>query len=212
MKLRVKYHRIKHLPWSLGATKDDSILEHVNFRDDIVMTLKMDGECTTLYRDGLHARSTTYKAHPSRDWIRAKHAKIAYKIPLNMRVVGENLWAKHSIHYTDLTSFFQVFSVWIGDKCEDWKTTVQVAHDLGFPTVPVLWEGEYNRRLLDSEFKPHAEKHEGYVVRVWSGYNLDELDGTFTTIAKYVRQGHVQTNDHWLRQQVVKNSLEKPND
>ena len=44
-------------------------------------------------------------------------AQKAYNIPIDWRVCGENLYAKHGIHYSkengnELDSFFQMFSVW----------------------------------------------------------------------------------------------------
>lgn len=36
----------------------------------VVITEKMDGENTTLYRDGLHARSLDSRHHPSRNWVK----------------------------------------------------------------------------------------------------------------------------------------------
>ena len=56
---RVKYPRTWHLPWSPGATADDRVLDSVShfYGREIVVTTKMDGECTTMYSDFLHARS-----------------------------------------------------------------------------------------------------------------------------------------------------------
>ena len=56
--MRTHYPRTPHLPWSPGATPDD-----VRAGDpgalrgrEVVVTEKLDGENTTLYRDGMHAR------------------------------------------------------------------------------------------------------------------------------------------------------------
>lgn len=69
--MRIKYPRTLHLPWSLGRTSDDKVLssmDHFSGRE-VVVTEKMDGENTTIYSDGLHARSTTSQRHPSRSWV-----------------------------------------------------------------------------------------------------------------------------------------------
>ena len=55
----VKYPRTPHLPWSPGRTKDDRMLDDTKTFDgrSVVVTLKMDGENSTIYRDRIHARS-----------------------------------------------------------------------------------------------------------------------------------------------------------
>lgn len=97
----VKYPRTYHLPWSPGTTNDDKILKSLTGFDGehVVCTVKMDGENTSLYRNGLHARSLDYQHHDSRAWIRGFHATFAADIPEGMRICGENLYAKHSIAY-----------------------------------------------------------------------------------------------------------------
>src|SRR3972149_543464 len=111
---RVKYPRTFHLPWSPGVKSDDRIIPvlHGLEGEEVVVTVKMDGENTTLYSDYLHARSVNYESHPSRSRIKAMHAGISHKIPPDWRICGENLTAKHSIHYQNLQDFFLVFSVW----------------------------------------------------------------------------------------------------
>jgi hypothetical protein len=95
----VKYPRTLHLPWSPGATSDDRI--HTNLSgfegEEVVITEKMDGENTSLYRDYYHARSLDSNSHPSQSWARQFHAQISWNIPEGWRVCAENLYARHSI-------------------------------------------------------------------------------------------------------------------
>jgi hypothetical protein len=100
----VKYPRTHHLPWSPGASEDDRFLERLDGLEgrEIVVTVKMDGEHATLYRDHLHARSLEPSRHASRSWLRGFHARIAADIPEGWRVCGENLYAQHSIAYREL--------------------------------------------------------------------------------------------------------------
>ena len=42
---------------------------------------KMDGENTSLYQDGFHARSIDGRHHSSRDWVKGFWAQIAQDIP-----------------------------------------------------------------------------------------------------------------------------------
>ena len=112
MERRYKHPRILHLPWSPGISRDDKVLDDPSIFVDkqVVVTEKMDGENTTFYKDGLHARSVNSGSHPSRSWVKDLHARMAWRIPEGIRICGENLYAKHSIHYTDLPSYFLVFS------------------------------------------------------------------------------------------------------
>jgi RNA ligase len=97
--IRCKYPRTPHLPWSPGASEDDVKLDGcLKFQGrEVVVTEKMDGENTSLYRNGLHARSLDSRHHPSRDWIKAWHGGIAHHIPEGWRLCGENVYARHSI-------------------------------------------------------------------------------------------------------------------
>lgn len=103
-----KYPSTFHLPWSQGITNDDKILKNLSnfYNKKIVVTIKMDGESCTMYRDKIHARSIDSKNHPSRHWVKQFHSTIKYNIPKNWRICGENLFAKHSIFYNNLPSFF----------------------------------------------------------------------------------------------------------
>lgn len=211
---RVKYPRTFHLPWSPGLTSDDRKMDPETTRllleRDIVLSLKMDGECTTMYRDGIHARSLDSEAHPSRTWVRGLHATIAKDIPDGWRLCGENLYATHSIHYEHLRSFFLLFSVWDGLRCLSWSDTCQYAEMLGLATVPTIAVENRSPESLASLGERFArdghdgDPCEGYVIRT-----ADEFAyGAFhKNVGKYVRSHHVQTAEHWLRQPVVPNAL-----
>lgn len=47
---------------------------------------------------------------------------------------------------------------------------------------------------------------EGYVVRTTSGFAFADFD---QHLAKWVRPGHVQTDQHWMHQAVVPNGLRR---
>lgn len=208
---RVKYPRTYHLPWSPGVTKDDRVLESLNgFQGrDVVVTVKQDGENTSMYSDYVHARSLDYSPHPSRSWVKALHGRIAHEIPKGWRVCGENLYAQHSIKYENLEDYFQVFSVW-NDKnvCLSWVEVELWAELLGLKTVPVLYRSTWNekqiRQLYTSIF--NEDPCEGYVVRVADSFEYRH----FRNFAgKYVRKDHVQTHGHWMRSTVEPNGLRK---
>jgi len=108
-----KYPRTRHLPWSPGATSDDLTLEGIDafVGRRVIVTEKMDGENTTLYRDHSHARSLDSRHHPSRNWVKAMHGRIAHEIPEGWRLCGEHLYARHSTAHAQLPPHFTLFSV-----------------------------------------------------------------------------------------------------
>jgi hypothetical protein len=178
--------------------------------ETIVVTEKMDGENTTLYHDGFHARSVDSRHHPSRSWLADFHARISWMIPDSMRICGENMYAQHSIRYQSLPSYFLGFSVWFGDQCLPWHETLEIFQNLGITPVPELYRGPYDPRHLKMLARDlDHQRQEGYVVRLAQGFAISDFG---RCVFKYVRAGHVQTSQHWQHQAVVPNQLqENPN-
>lgn len=198
---KYKYPRTVHLPWSPGKTSDDKTLTNVDHfvGKEIVVTEKRDGENTTLYRDGYHARSVDSRFHPSRSFVAQLQGEIGYLLGPSVRVCGENLYAQHSIEYTHLRSYFEVFSVWVGNSTLNWDDTVATAERLGLVMVPILYRGMWSgEEHLSAVLDNHASEDEveGYVVRLARVFNLAEFS---TSVAKYVRENHVETDEHWTR-------------
>ncbi|MFJ1598516.1 RNA ligase family protein [Streptomyces sp. NPDC088261] len=205
---RVHYPRTPHLPWSPGATPDDIRVAGLpGLRDrEVVVTEKLDGENTTLYSDGLHARSPDSGHHPSRAWVKGLQGRIGAAIPAGWRVCGENLYARHSLAYTALDSWFYGFSVWDGERCLEWDRTVLFLRRLGIPVPQVLWRGVLDERAVRSlrTLRLDAARQEGYVVRTVEGFGRREFA---ERTAKWVRPGHVRTDTHWMYAEVVENGL-----
>lgn len=196
---KVKYPRTYHLPWSPGVTDDDRVMPslHAFQGNEVVITVKMDGENTTVYSDYVHARSINYEPHASRTRVKALQATIAADIPKGWRICGENVFAKHSIAYRNLKDYFLVFSIWNeANMCLSWAETVEYAQLLGLHTVPVLYQGLWDekavRRLAPAQHD--GDPCEGYVVRVADSFTYAQFR---TRVGKYVRANHVQTQEHW---------------
>lgn len=209
---RVKYPRTFHLPWSPGATDDDKILDDVaHFEGKIVVvTEKLDGENCTIGRNYSHARSTDSANHPSRDWVKQFAAGFQFDIPDGWRLCGENLFAKHSIGYDALPSYFMLFSIWDNtNTCLSWDDTVEYAAMLGVHHVPVLYKGPWDEEKIRKIFDGNSSvggTAEGYVVRNAGSFPYSAFG---RNIAKYVRKGHVQTDTHWMQQAIKPNKLIK---
>ena len=61
----------------------------------------------------------------------------------------------------------------------------------------------FQRRAVES-LVVDTEQMEGYVVRLADGFPFDAFA---RSVAKWVRPGHVQTDQHWMHAQVVPNGL-----
>lgn len=203
----VKYPRTYHLSFSEGSTSDDKFLKDFSSLNgaDIVVTLKMDGENTTLYNDHIHARSLDSDNHYSRNWVKQFHSTFAHDIPNNMRICGENMYAKHSIYYPNLESYFYGFSVWENDLCLSWQDTLEYFSLLGIVPVKTLYEGIYDESILLNIAKNlDKNTNEGFVVRLKDSFKYKDF---YKCVAKYVRANHVTTSNHWQHQAIIKNKL-----
>ena len=209
MKTLYKYPRTYHLSWSLGSTNDDRFLpsDNIFVGKEIVCSEKCDGENTTFYPDHIHARSLDSVHHPSRNAVKQIHGEICGNIPKNYRICGENLYAKHSLFYNKLPSYFLVFSIWNKDFCLSWDETKEWCDLLGLKTVPELYRGPWNVSLIKSLFTGtslYGDEQEGYVVRTVDGFNYGEFS---SHVGKFVRAKHIKTSAFWMTEPIVPNLI-----
>ncbi|KKL69189.1 hypothetical protein LCGC14_2117480 [marine sediment metagenome] len=200
----VKYPRTWHVWWSPGVTKDDRVNTNVHtfVNQRVIVTEKMDGENTSMYCDHIHARSIDGRSHPSRDWVKQFWSQIAHNIPYGWRICGENLFAKHSIAYNDLTSYFQGFSIWNDrNECLSWDETLEWFELLQIAPVKVLYDDIFDEEKIKKLYlATDWERSEGYVIRKATKFPY----GAFKIcVAKYVRDNHVATSKHWMYGQPV---------
>ena len=214
--MKAKYPRTFHLPWSQGATDDDKThtleaVERMFGGKQVIVTEKMDGENTTIYSTGeCHARSPDSASHPSRDYVRGKAREVGCAgLPEGWRLMGENLYAKHSIEYDLLPDYFVIFGVAdASNNARPWSEVEEWADLLDLPHAPVLWQGTWNTKKVMSlyPFKSLMSStgtSEGYVVRVAGSFPMGSFD---KYVAKFVRKGHVDAlSRHWFQKSVVPN-------
>jgi len=205
----VKYPRTFHLPWSEKCSDDDKkLIDTTHFdRCEVVVSIKMDGENTTLYSDKNHARSLDSKNHPSRNWVKGLWASIAHEIPKGWRICGENLYAEHTIPYNNLASYFQVISIWDREWCMSWDETVEWCKLFDLETVPVFYRGIFDPYAIKKAFPEeyNGDPTEGYVIRKADGFEYDRFD---LSVAKFVSNKFViSSNEHWMQKKVVPNKL-----
>lgn len=196
----VKYPRTYHLPWSPGATDDDRIMHDLSHfvGKRVIVTRKMDGENFTGYQNYCHARSVDGRSHYTRDWAKNFWLSKSYELPDGWRVCAENLYAVHSIKYTNLPSYLLGFSIWNElNECLSWDETVEWFSLLDIPMVPVLYDGIWDETIIKLLYdeKTDSATHEGYVVRIAESFEYKNFK---KCVAKYVRKNHVTTNAHWM--------------
>lgn len=90
----------------------------------------------------------------------------------------------------------------IENRWYSWDEVKAEAANLGFQTVPEVFRGTFKtlkeiRSFMDAEVrKPSAfgPTREGFVIRLARGFDDDQFSNC---VAKYVREGHVQSDEHW---------------
>ena len=193
----VKYPRTYHLPWSPGITEDDRIASDLSHFEGkrVIVTVKMDGENFSGYRDYSHARSVDGRSHPTRNWAKTFWAQRSYELPEGWRVCAENLYAVHSIFYHDLETYLMGFSIW-NEKNEalSWDDTVEWFELLGMEHVPVIYDGIWDEKKIRNIHFDQT-RMEGYVVRLADSFHYGQFN---KSVAKFVRANHVQTQKHWF--------------
>jgi len=214
----IKYPSTSYFNFSPGKdnlreSEDINITQLLNV--PLVVTVKMDGSNAKLTRNYVAARNGHQANHLSFDMLKSIHSKIKHKIPDDILIFGEWLYAKHSIHYVtelSLTSLFQVFGVyykptrmWFG-----WSGVKHYAKLLGFSTVPVVaeikksTEWELTNKICQIAEEQISQGQEGIVVRSTYSYHYGQFG---QLVGKYVRANHVQTDEHWMNQRIVRNEV-----
>jgi hypothetical protein len=211
-----KYPRTPHLPFSPGRSDDDvsisSLARLVGPQaDEVVLTEKLDGGNCCL-KDGLvFARS--HAAPATQPWF--SYTKQVYLtevypvIDAYLELLGENLFAVHSIPYSDeshpLPSPFYLFGALDRDVGHyvSWDDVERIADSVSLPTPPVLFRGKIGSvaELADrvqqlmaagSRVGKPGCPMEGVVVRTTAPIQPDHFE---VSVAKFVRPGHNQIDD-----------------
>jgi hypothetical protein len=213
-----KYGRTYHYPFSPGTTSDDRI--NYDYWSDlqqirsVVHTEKLDGENNCLSRWGVFARS--HAAPTTSPWtatLREFWQQVKYDLG-DLEIFLENLYAVHSIRYQQLEQYFYVFAVREHDHWLSWEEVKFYAAMLDLPTVPQI-EIECtpgNQTLFEQKimnivgtggaFDPVDTTSgkpctlEGIVSRNAAAFQCELFA---RNVFKWVRKGHVKTNEHWTR-------------
>jgi hypothetical protein len=180
----------------------------------LVITEKLDGANVCLCHEAVFARSHSSPAkHPAVDYVKAFHARIKTLLTPGESVFCEYCYAVHTIEYEGLPAYLFVIGIRndVDETWFSWRETSQVAEALGITTVPVL---AVDRCQTEAELIALTIKlatssgvygeREGIVVR--SAGKIHERDFN-KQCAKWVRAGHVQSDEHWMSGPIRKQRL-----
>jgi len=187
------------------VTSDDKVVSDLTTLkgSEIVVTEKMYGQNTTLYRETMHARSLESSAHESMDWIKGFWGGIRYLIPDDIRICGEDVCYRHSISYENLPSYFLGFSAWRDEVCLSWDETIALFAEVGIHPAREIYRGTFDHEWF-ANYRFDEQHREGYVVRLTDSFERADFA---TSVAKYVRADHVTNAKHWKQDVLVKNGL-----
>jgi hypothetical protein len=208
-----KYPRTMHLPFSPGAKNDDRIAEagwFEYFRNHhFIYTEKLDGQNQCMSAKGLFARShAVVDRLPWSTYLWPIYETIKYDLG-NLEIFGENMYAIHSIEYSELSDYFYVFGVRENGVWYSWNDVKYTADYFNFPTVPQFsvdsmkpdTPEKLEALIMSLVRKSHfGDTCEGVVMRNFDSFD-DVNDGSDLgfNVLKWVRKGHVQTDEHWTR-------------
>jgi hypothetical protein len=213
-----KYGRTYHYPFSPGTTSDDRInfdyWQDIQNIQQLVHTEKLDGENNCLNKWGVFARSHAAPAiSPWTSTLRQFWQLIKNDLG-NLEIFLENCYAIHSLYYQNLEHHFYVFAIRENDIWLSWEETRFYAALIDLPVVPVISvenpqgsKAAYEQAILHNAGQRGAfcpvdtgtgqpATMEGIVSRNAAAYGKEAFS---KNVFKYVRKGHVKTDEHWTR-------------
>lgn len=230
----VKYPRTPHLFGSKGTDDDKHMGEDESLRfiaeKSLIIEEKLDGTNVGIHfqSDGemvLQCRGhlITEGMHPQYDlfkqWAAVKRTALEDRLADQFILSGEWLYARHSVHYRQLSHYFFEFDIY-DKQSESFLTLVQrlkLLEGSGIETVPVVRTGKIKRDDLESLIGPSRfdSQFENPVTKrtdnLMEGlYLRTEADGVVSGRAKFVRPEFVEKvkqSTHWQHQSMVPNLL-----
>ena len=217
MSKKIKYPRTFHLPYSEKlSSKDDRSHSNDNhfIGKDVIVSIKMDGENTTISNDYCHARSLDSKIDSEdRRWMdNLRMVKINNNLPESYRICGENLFYKHTCEYNNLEDMFYAFSIWDDKICLSWENTLNICENFNIKVVPVIYEGIYDKEKIIEKINNYINRSdddvEGFVVRNSSSFHYNEFK---YNVSKFVRNTFEIPPNHWRHSIKTINKLKNGN-
>jgi hypothetical protein len=214
-----KYPRTLHFQFSPEIHSDDKVI-HLkdlgNFiSQEYIIGEKLDGQNNCLKGflnflkkfGGVFARSHAQETKlPWDTYIINWYHSYKYSLLNDHAYFIENLFAEHSIVYENLDSYMFLFNIvdLESNMFLSWDDIEAEANRLSLKTPEVLYRGKFNsmaevKEWMDREIhKPskYGSQREGFVMRPVNAFPVEDFQ---KVVGKYVRQGHVQTDEHWTK-------------
>ncbi|HEB69713.1 MAG TPA: DNA ligase [Desulfobulbus sp.] len=140
------------------------------------------------------------------DWLHVKADLLFDALEDRLILFGEWCYARHSVSYSKLPSWFLGFDVLEKKTRNFWpvKKRDNLLKKAGIPAVPLLANGHFSFPELEELLacsKLSSEPAEGIYLRY-------ERDGRLVSRAKLVRPAFIQAvNEHWSKSQIRPNTL-----
>ena len=206
--LNTRYPSTPYWPWSPTIGRGDDV--HANperfVGEDVVVTEKLDGGNTLLHAGKVYARSVS--APSAGKWMAMVKKHHAWKVTEpDVYLYGEDIYGVHSIAYDPVAEHdtFHAFALRDGHGAFAAFHEVEAyAAQREIPVVPVLFRGRFRSVAEISAFMKQAhgepsvlgDQREGVVMRLACGFPATAFQHN---VCKSVREGHVQTDEHWTR-------------
>ena len=203
-----KYPRTPYWPWSPSIAEGDKT--HGNpgrfVGEEVIITEKLDGGNTMLHNGNVYARSVA--APSTAKWMAMVKKHHAWKVfEPDVWLYGEDIYGVHSIEYDPVSErdTFQAFALRRADgSFASYDELQGYAMKKDIFTVPVLFRGRFksvsHMRAYMTSLHSHPSvlggEREGAVLRLARGFSTEEFPDC---VCKSVREGHVQTDEHWTR-------------
>jgi hypothetical protein len=196
--MKMKYPKTSYLPWSPEHSDRDERLSSVKCFEgkEVIYYEKLDGENTCLAHDEIHARALGSYNKKWQTSTKAYWNIFRHDIPEGMFIFAENMYATHSIEYNRLKTTLHVFNIWYEGTFLSADDVAEWASLLGLQMVPTIHRRDEIKMLEIPPRSSYGDSMEGYVVRNMEAFTLEDFNDN---VAKSVRKGHVQTDQHWTR-------------
>ena len=203
-----KYPKTPYWPYSPAIGREGGVHpDPRHFVDTpVAVTEKLDGGNTLLHAGKVYARSVSTPSDGG--WLTMVKKHHAWKVTEpDVYLYGEDIYGVHSIAYGPVPEdrTFYAFSLRDGTGAfAPFRDVQAYAERKGIPVIPVLFSGCFRSVTQLRAFfeRAHAEcsvlggEREGAVLRLASGFRTSEFQHN---VCKSVRTGHVQTEEHWIK-------------
>jgi len=191
---------------SANIQNGDRILENIDnlINKEVITTEKVDGGNTCIHQGQVYARSANEPTkHASFDFIKTNYLW-RFNAFEDLIFYCENMYAIHSIEYSNLQSYLYILGIRYEDTWLSWVDTVDISNYISIPAVPFISQKVFRSKqdlysyVLEELYKPSllGGMREGVVIRNASEFNYEHFD---INVAKAVSNKFINVNQDWTK-------------